>query len=199
MLSGGAGLPQLPSGLPLQALTNVEMPDVRGLPRSEAEKRITDAGYLGSVEWRDKDCGIQAGNVCDTMPVSGVSISQGTTIRVNVQQPGQAPTSGLQDATVQMHYLVGKSITEARRFFEQQGIVRVRYEEVVRTGCVPETVCETRTRAGERFLKSEEQQVYVGKAAPPAGPIPLQTKSAAPSTNPAKKPPPEMPRPANFF
>ncbi|MFO0575608.1 MAG: PASTA domain-containing protein [Polyangia bacterium] len=198
MLSGVPGMPQIP----VAALANVEMPEVRGLPRAEAETRITTAGYLGSVDWREKECGLQPGIVCDTMPVSGVTIPQGTTIRVNVQQAVQATQSappGLQDAAVQMPDLVGKPVAEARQVFARQGISRVRYEEVMRTGCAAETVCETRTKAGERILKTEEQQVYVGKAAASAVPASSQSKPAAPAASEAKKPPPEKPRPANFF
>ena len=199
MFSGVAGMPQLP----VAALTNVEMPDVRGLPRAEAETRITAAGYLGSVDWREKDCGLQqAGRVCDTMPVSGVTIPQGTTIRVNVQQAMQATQSaplGLQDAAVQMPDLVGKPVAEARQFFARQGISRVRYEEVTRAGCAAETVCETRTKAGERILKTVEQQVYVGKVTATVAPVSSQSKPVTPAASEAKKPPPEKPRPANFF
>lgn len=100
LLTSVAGIPALPAQLSGVALSDVIMPEVRGLPRSEAEGRIASAGYLGSVDWREKDCGIPAGTVCDTMPVSGVTIVRGSTLRVNVQKDaaqrvhaGQAPAS----------------------------------------------------------------------------------------------------------
>ena len=64
----------------------VIVPDVRGLDRSQVQRRLAEA-RLGSVDWRDEVCGrdVRRGYVCQTVPAAGSTVSVETTIRVHVQ------------------------------------------------------------------------------------------------------------------